>query len=75
MKKDILKELENISKNFDLTSICNPKTQAETVVNDDDMEGSQEKSKEPTEESKSNRGSNKSLGLADQYNIGSFVEL
>ena len=40
MKKDILKELENISKNFDLTSICNPKTQAETVVNDDDMEGS-----------------------------------
>ena len=76
LKDEIMKELEIISKNFDLTTICNPKTQAETVV-DDDMEGSQDKSKEPTEESKSIKASHKSigLGLADEYNIGSFVEL
>jgi hypothetical protein len=45
-----LKELEIISKNFDLTTICNaPQTQAETVV-EDDMEGSQEKSKDVEDE-------------------------
>ena len=26
MKEEITKEIENISKNFDLTTICNPKT-------------------------------------------------
>ena len=73
LKDEILKELDKISKNFDLTTICNPKTQAETVVNEEDEEASKEKSKEPSEES--NKGSKRSLGLANQYNIGSFVEL
>lgn len=31
LKDEIMKELQNIRTNFDLTTICNPKTQAETV--------------------------------------------